>query len=1484
MENLTAEGKQVYRLLSDEWENAPGTAARAGKMTAFLMARHADIYAAKARENDGSNYTALDYIGQIGWRYAENADDAATMKVRYIDSGEIKEVTSHEFSQMEQAEQVNILRQAAMYRNPAKTFAEFRENVLSGRSGKSYFNVPVGNHVVQVFSDDVRHVQQGKSSHPLSDEDWNVLVRRLDSVDEAYITHRARLSRGEAVIVKFEENGKHYGAVLEFGKNGAIYLKTAVAGAEKHVQAVLGIKKGARMRLLPGLPEGTPGHTAEAGNSNATLPSHLSLAMIADKLGIVNNPIEIFQQSAWHGSAAKGIERLDLRYIGTGEGAQVHGYGLYFGADRDIIESRYRLRLAGKKIFIRGKQWDWSNYTSDRGNPDFLIASAIYSNNHSLEAAIKDLESIVVDNYSFEEERKAAKEALSMVANGEVKLEDEYAGSLLQVEIPDNDVLLDEQKRFDEQPEAVQTALRKILDDYLNQYHYRQEGDEYVLYSGDEEIDRYDDEDTIQFALEENKETFQSDINRYFPGGLENLIGREIYRGMYQLTFGARDNAKSTSQKLNDYGIKGITYEGGMDGRCYVVFDDKAVDILERYEQAASVQTAAVKLEADRLAWKETLKAAWKEKQDTGQMLKVMETPLALQMVGAKLLPMYLSGSKLQDIKIDHPEIKKSILNDLPQHLADPMMIVRSKTVPGRLVVCLDLKGTNGANLVVPVELNAKAGRIEANILTSIYSKTNADGSMRMEWFTKNLLTENEVLYVNKEKTRNLYQSAGLLLPLEGKALRAIFGDSIKTDEELVKIKNENLSLYQAVNEQIHGQILKFANGRKVVDVFENADESTMLHELGHVFLLDLENLSMVDETSRKDLATVNEWAEWHKGAAKEYEGTPWEKEFREREEAIIQAEKQGNLREANRQKNLWRQERFARGFERYLSTDHAPTLGLKGVFKKFKEFLRRTYGKFMGDGGKPSVAVQQVMSRMVAEDAEIKRYQDKNNEILKGVSSMPNINEYQKTNDLHDEAEILLSGLPFDDNVKDVLQTLMWNRSNADEVKWAIETSDPDKINDTAMRETLEDYLPDAANNGIYNFVIKAAEAAKHRDTLSYYPEASYEVVTPELESELERYQSEIADSLADLEGALPPEAYEEYIEPSANDLTTNMNRVIEAEKQFGVHPEVAKQYAPKHEEIKEKAQEAVTAYQSDKPEEEKKASAKAVGQSMDNASDFLREQCMKLLEENKQMRQEMQGLRTTLLEMQEVSKGYNTAMEAMSDTIKIGMQFIQQAEKVRNEAKEKKTPVTARLFRATKDIVHDVYTEVKSAPGRMKEAVKNKTYEMLDAGIRKVAGIFDKGIAMIEHRKAGFLNLSPLEQARQEAKNAAQGTQAEIIEPTKQAEPPAKVAESKAVAQEENPPTKTGETVNIAKESHSNQAQPAKGDNDLKISMKDLFSDKPYDAVRKMIDFLAQNGGNAKDVANKVYKIYSATESLLKTPEYDKLRSDNKEKAATR
>jgi len=89
-------------------------------------------------------------------------------------------------------------------------------------------------------------------------------------------------------------------------------------------------------------------------------------------------------------------------------------------------------------------------------------------------------------------------------------------------------------------------------------------------------------------------------FNAFTEHGMASKKYREIYWGKYKKDFStllndggingrdfylalskALGNAKQASEYLNEYGVKGITYVGEQDGRCYVVFNDKAIKVIE---------------------------------------------------------------------------------------------------------------------------------------------------------------------------------------------------------------------------------------------------------------------------------------------------------------------------------------------------------------------------------------------------------------------------------------------------------------------------------------------------------------------------------------------------------------------------------------------------------------------------------------------------------------------------------------------------------------------------------------------------------------------------------------------------------------------------------------------------------------------------------------------------------------------------------------
>ena len=200
--------------------------------------------------------------------------------------------------------------------------------------------------------------------------------------------------------------------------------------------------------------------------------------------------------------------------------------------------------------------------------------------------------------------------------------------------------------------------------------------------------------------------------------------------------------------------------------------------------------------------------------------------------------------------------------------------------------------------------------------------------------------------------------------------------ESIIRNAEVVGIlklvrESEAESFNQMLRQEVRGEISQ-EDGKRIITLFESADESTFMHEMGHMFLMDLDELAKMDEASAKELETVNAWAEWHEGAAEDYKDTDFADEFRDHENAILAAKKSGDVVAEKAALERWRQERFARGFEMYLSEGKAPSAAMRSVFRRFKAFLRKIYNLAKNAGAMPSVEVQAVMARMIATENEI--------------------------------------------------------------------------------------------------------------------------------------------------------------------------------------------------------------------------------------------------------------------------------------------------------------------------------------------------------------------------------------------------------------------------------------------------------------------------------------------------------------------------------
>lgn len=163
-----------------------------------------------------------------------------------------------------------------------------------------------------------------------------------------------------------------------------------------------------------------------------------------------------------------------------------------------------------------------------------------------------------------------------------------------------------------------------------------------------------------------------------------------------------------------------------------------------------------------------------------------------------------------------------------------------------------------------------------------------------------------------------------------------------------------------------------------MLHLLDAANQSTFIHESAHLWLSEMESMAAQEGAPKQlldDLQTVRNWAGYQKGAEAEYAGTALEKEFTGYAKEIRRARKSGDAVAVKAAEERWMQERFARGFERYIAEGKAPVKELQGTFRRFKKWLVSIYRDLTNLGKEPSDDVRRVMDRMLASDDEIEAW-----------------------------------------------------------------------------------------------------------------------------------------------------------------------------------------------------------------------------------------------------------------------------------------------------------------------------------------------------------------------------------------------------------------------------------------------------------------------------------------------------------------------------
>ena len=607
---------------------------------------------------------------------------------------------------------------------------------------------------------------------------------------------------------------------------------------------------------------------------------------------------KLFYQRAYAGSRVD-YDRPSLEAIGSGEGHQAHGWGLYYALNRDVAEG-YMEKLSsvpkivdenGNEIFPKSTNEEytdedvWDVLETEAERVDYDIR-ALKQN------LLKEREDIYKDAYRAIKDKKEIKK---------------LKGQVHEVDIPEPPFLLDEDLPIKEQSPFVKEAVK-------NYFHSRP--DDYIPV------------ETVDNVAWD---------------------GRRLYKEVvFQMRReGAENPEKAASETLLKFGIRGITYDGAADGKCFVIFDDKDVNVVQKF-----YQTGIPEIDESRVynSLPESLKnavdfvfTAEPVKELTGNEFQKDKTPLVDKVVDyyAKEYDGKVNREGIGDVLLDRRAVKDSIAHGIGKNKAAAFAAVPEVIKNG--VIFDETKNYDGYRndrivFIAPVSIDNEQYACEVVI------KKNPD---RTGFYLHEVEITKKLADVFKTAQHGTPASSNLIIARKIAEINSSFDKALSDESRFYQSEETARGAYDP--------------SERILYLFKNADPSTIVHELGHHFTMQY--IRLLRENGREaELKGILDWL----GAksADEITVEQWEK--------------------------------LADAFIVYTKEGFAPSSKLDDLFAALKKYLTTLYEKLVTAAGRlPEISdeVREFFDTMMTVDSEtqtdfkelLKKSRDLR-EVVKGV------------------------------------------------------------------------------------------------------------------------------------------------------------------------------------------------------------------------------------------------------------------------------------------------------------------------------------------------------------------------------------------------------------------------------------------------------------------------------------------------------------------
>ena len=961
-QSLTKEGYEVYNEVFNGLQDGSAKSKLAANENAFIYARMAESWAKIRNEYGDTAYTAKDFMAEhavnVGYENIKNTYTQAMFDVRRVGVSNLKE----------------FLRKVKARKNAGESENKI---MFTGKFGVVY------------TESQVVHATTEHKGHVLTIEQLEDIEANLDKLHDAAISNKIHLNKfgGASILAQVKGYKGAYYVVLEIDKNGKIWFKTGQKGNTKSISNIIKqkITEGSA-RSLTHNTQGLPGLDTSVIHINT----------IAEKLKGVNDKEKgTFNQRAWHGSGMD-FNEFNLEKALTGAGDMVHGWGIYTAKNKKTAQ-------------------EYKKHAKSKGLPSYLY-----------EVDIPENENLLIEEKRYKEQPTEIQEKLARtISDLPDKQQKAFWEKLLHNEmrtlpeeteaLSDLDKAKDKVKQLEVAANGFENTDKPKLKEKIAIKHLKALG--YIdrqIKDRDFMQKEKEKEEKVLAAVKKEAEKAEAAIQKRKDGVLEAAIqdpedalkrsvgtGKEIYKYLSA----SLESMEEASQQLNKNGIEGISYYDSEDGDCVVVFNDKAINIVNQYNQRAwhgtpydfdafdlsgigsgegnqahgwglyfaqdrEVSEAYKQILGDKGSTVELNGDVWTVNESgdwetTGKIAKYGEA------IGYALDALEEHGTKNAAISSLQKDLKEGRFRGT--YIAEAQKAVN-------ILQQGEAKGHKGGRLLeaeIPdmdvlldeqKPFNKQPEKVKS-ALSELISNTGEDqlsGRLFKNATGKSIYKMLSNLYGDDKKASLKLNEFGVKgITYKGTQDERCY---VVFDDKAIKIRNK-------YDQEIKAS---YNSATGAIHLFDAADQSSFVHEAAHMYLTEMGKMA-TDEAAPKGLLedwnTIQEWAAYKPEDIKDYEGAAREKEFKSYAKAIEDARKSGDAIAIRAAEERWMQERFARGFERYIAEGKAPTQALQSAFRKFKSWLVSIYRDLKNLGKEPPEDVKRVMDRMLATDDEIEAW-----------------------------------------------------------------------------------------------------------------------------------------------------------------------------------------------------------------------------------------------------------------------------------------------------------------------------------------------------------------------------------------------------------------------------------------------------------------------------------------------------------------------------